>query len=185
MECKKKINKKILFTEHELFCLSLFFHFQLYKIRPKRTRPQALLFLCMILLLIVLHTSYMIYSLASQYVMYGSQKYLVQVSSRRPGGGGSTSASASAFRLLPPFFFLPLSISISPCSGYCKGLRLLVSPLRDPMPLCSFAHAVCGCAHRAEASWKQPPACALPQKHLINNIIKMSLGAIATELASF
>uniref|UniRef100_A0A3Q2T068 Lysosomal cobalamin transport escort protein LMBD1 n=1 Tax=Fundulus heteroclitus TaxID=8078 RepID=A0A3Q2T068_FUNHE len=51
----------------------------LYKIRPKKTRPQALLFLCMILLLIVLHTSYMIYSLAPQYVMYGSQKYLVQV----------------------------------------------------------------------------------------------------------
>ncbi len=56
-----------------------FLLFQLYKIRPKRTRPQALLFLCMILLLIVLHTSYMIYSLAPQYVMYGSQKYLVQV----------------------------------------------------------------------------------------------------------
>ncbi|XP_048863481.1 lysosomal cobalamin transport escort protein LMBD1 [Brienomyrus brachyistius] len=51
---------------------------RLYKIRPRRTRPQALLFLCMILLLIVLHTSYMIYSLAPQYVMYGSQKYLVQ-----------------------------------------------------------------------------------------------------------
>ncbi|XP_054654014.1 lysosomal cobalamin transport escort protein LMBD1 [Dunckerocampus dactyliophorus] len=55
-----------------------FFWIRLYKIRPKRTRPQALLFLCMILLLIVLHTSYMIYSLAPQYVMYGSQKYLVQ-----------------------------------------------------------------------------------------------------------
>uniref|UniRef100_A0A667Z2L5 Lysosomal cobalamin transport escort protein LMBD1 n=1 Tax=Myripristis murdjan TaxID=586833 RepID=A0A667Z2L5_9TELE len=48
-----------------------FFWIRLYKIRPKRTRPQALLFLCMILLLIVLHTSYMIYSLAPQYVMYG------------------------------------------------------------------------------------------------------------------
>uniref|UniRef100_A0A669C8L2 Lysosomal cobalamin transport escort protein LMBD1 n=1 Tax=Oreochromis niloticus TaxID=8128 RepID=A0A669C8L2_ORENI len=53
-----------------------FFWIRLYKIRPKKTRPQALLFLCMILLLIVLHTSYMIYSLAPQYVMYGSQKYL-------------------------------------------------------------------------------------------------------------
>lgn len=60
-------------------CTLPFSLFQLYKIRPKRTRPQALLFLCMILLLIVLHTSYMIYSLAPQYVMYGSQKYLVQV----------------------------------------------------------------------------------------------------------
>ncbi|MBN3304841.1 LMBD1 protein, partial [Amia calva] len=55
-----------------------FFWIRLYKIRPGRTRPQALLFLCMILLLIVLHTSYMIYSLAPQYVMYGSQKYLLQ-----------------------------------------------------------------------------------------------------------
>uniref|UniRef100_A0AAY4BPH5 Lysosomal cobalamin transport escort protein LMBD1 n=1 Tax=Denticeps clupeoides TaxID=299321 RepID=A0AAY4BPH5_9TELE len=54
-----------------------FFWMRLYKIRPRRTRPQALLFLCMILLLIVLHTSYMIYSLAPQYVMYGSQKYLL------------------------------------------------------------------------------------------------------------
>ncbi|KAK7825701.1 hypothetical protein U0070_012946 [Myodes glareolus] len=50
----------------------------LYKIRRGRTRPQALLFLCMILLLIVLHTSYMIYSLAPQYVMYGSQNYLIE-----------------------------------------------------------------------------------------------------------
>uniref|UniRef100_A0A673BU04 Lysosomal cobalamin transport escort protein LMBD1 n=1 Tax=Sphaeramia orbicularis TaxID=375764 RepID=A0A673BU04_9TELE len=64
-----------------------FFWIRLYKIRPKRTRPQALLFLCMILLLIVLHTSYMIYSLAPQYVMYGSQKYLVQVS---PTSGNAT-----------------------------------------------------------------------------------------------
>uniref|UniRef100_A0A3Q2EH28 Lysosomal cobalamin transport escort protein LMBD1 n=1 Tax=Cyprinodon variegatus TaxID=28743 RepID=A0A3Q2EH28_CYPVA len=62
----------------------------LYKIRPKRTRPQALLFLCMILLLIVLHTSYMIYSLAPQYVMYGSQKYLSQTSSTDPGPGNTT-----------------------------------------------------------------------------------------------
>ncbi|NXK19675.1 LMBD1 protein, partial [Arenaria interpres] len=55
-----------------------FFWIRLYKIRRGKTQPQALLFLCMILLLIVLHTSYMIYSLAPQYVMYGSQKYLVQ-----------------------------------------------------------------------------------------------------------
>uniref|UniRef100_A0A3Q1AYA8 Lysosomal cobalamin transport escort protein LMBD1 n=1 Tax=Amphiprion ocellaris TaxID=80972 RepID=A0A3Q1AYA8_AMPOC len=68
-----------------------FFWIRLYKIRPKRTRPQALLFLCMILLLIVLHTSYMIYSLAPQYVMYGSQKYLVQMPS--PGPGNTTFAT--------------------------------------------------------------------------------------------
>ncbi|XP_068597481.1 lysosomal cobalamin transport escort protein LMBD1 [Brachionichthys hirsutus] len=69
-----------------------FFWIRLYKIRPKRTRPQALLFLCMILLLIVLHTSYMIYSLAPQYVMYGSQKYLEQtpMPSVGPASGNST-----------------------------------------------------------------------------------------------
>ncbi|KAG8581955.1 hypothetical protein GDO81_007866 [Engystomops pustulosus] len=60
-----------------------FFWIRLFKIRRERTRPQALLFLCMILLLIVLHTSYMIYSLAPQYVMYGSQKYLVEGSTIR------------------------------------------------------------------------------------------------------
>ncbi|XP_025945769.1 probable lysosomal cobalamin transporter isoform X7 [Apteryx rowi] len=59
---------------------------KLYKIRRGKTRPQALLFLCMILLLIVLHTSYMIYSLAPQYVMYGSQKYLVQQSNQTVDG---------------------------------------------------------------------------------------------------
>uniref|UniRef100_A0AAQ6AGX3 Lysosomal cobalamin transport escort protein LMBD1 n=1 Tax=Amphiprion ocellaris TaxID=80972 RepID=A0AAQ6AGX3_AMPOC len=70
-----------------------FFWIRLYKIRPKRTRPQALLFLCMILLLIVLHTSYMIYSLAPQYVMYGSQKYLVQTQMPSPGPGNTTFAT--------------------------------------------------------------------------------------------
>ncbi|XP_040284562.1 lysosomal cobalamin transport escort protein LMBD1 [Bufo bufo] len=67
-----------------------FFWVRLYKIRRERTRPQALLFLCMILLLIVLHTSYMIYSLAPQYVMYGSQKYLV-----KGYNTGNSSSSAS------------------------------------------------------------------------------------------
>ncbi|KAG7462788.1 hypothetical protein MATL_G00188470 [Megalops atlanticus] len=70
-----------------------FFWIRLYKIRPRRTRPQALLFLCMILLLIVLHTSYMIYSLAPQYVMYGSQKYLLQTnvpSASAVHGNGTT-----------------------------------------------------------------------------------------------
>ncbi|KAM4772255.1 lysosomal cobalamin transport escort protein LMBD1 [Rhinophrynus dorsalis] len=69
-----------------------FFWIRLYKIRRGRTRPQALLFLCMILLLIVLHTSYMIYSLAPQYVMYGSQKYLAENNSTLEIGSGNSSA---------------------------------------------------------------------------------------------
>uniref|UniRef100_A0A8B9L887 Lysosomal cobalamin transport escort protein LMBD1 n=1 Tax=Astyanax mexicanus TaxID=7994 RepID=A0A8B9L887_ASTMX len=72
-----------------------FFWIRLYKIRPRRTCPQALLFLCMILLLIVLHTSYMIYSLAPQYVMYGSQKYLLQTPLTTDGSvpGNQTSST--------------------------------------------------------------------------------------------
>ncbi|MEE6476537.1 hypothetical protein FKM82_011112 [Ascaphus truei] len=72
-----------------------FFWIRLYKIRRGRTRPQALLFLCMILLLIVLHTSYMIYSLAPQYVMYGSQKYLMQNNMTLRTGIGNSSIFVS------------------------------------------------------------------------------------------
>ncbi|KAJ8359967.1 hypothetical protein SKAU_G00164920 [Synaphobranchus kaupii] len=62
---------------------------------PDGPRPQALLFLCMTLLLIVLHTSYMIYSLAPQYVMYGSQKYLLpsKLALANDGQGNQTSAN--------------------------------------------------------------------------------------------
>ncbi|KAM8953049.1 lysosomal cobalamin transport escort protein LMBD1 [Pelodytes ibericus] len=72
-----------------------FFWIRLYKIRRGRTRPQALLFLCMILLLIVLHTNYMIYSLAPQYVMYGSQKYLVESNSTLETSIGNSSVLIS------------------------------------------------------------------------------------------
>ncbi|KAJ8248167.1 hypothetical protein GJAV_G00239070 [Gymnothorax javanicus] len=75
-----------------------FFWIRLYKIRPRRTRPQALLFLCMILLLIVLHSSYMIYSLAPQYVMYGSQKYLL-TSKATPADGGKGNDTTVSTRI--------------------------------------------------------------------------------------
>lgn len=55
----------------------------------------------MILLLIVLHTSYMIYSLASQYVMYGSQKYVAQVSLRHPPHPSPLHRAAVTARGLP------------------------------------------------------------------------------------
>ncbi|CAM9562877.1 lysosomal cobalamin transport escort protein LMBD1 isoform X1 [Lampetra fluviatilis] len=53
-----------------------FFWMKLYNIRTGRTRPQALLFLCLILMLTVMHVNYVMYSLAPDYVMYGNQKYL-------------------------------------------------------------------------------------------------------------
>ncbi|XP_053314834.1 lysosomal cobalamin transport escort protein LMBD1 [Spea bombifrons] len=66
-----------------------FFWIRLYKIKRGRTRPQALLFLSMILLLIVLYTSYMTYSLAPQYVMYGNQRYLAKTNDTQQDGNGN------------------------------------------------------------------------------------------------
>ncbi|EDO47438.1 predicted protein [Nematostella vectensis] len=48
---------------------------KLFKVRPRRTLPQALLFMCVMLMLIVLSLNVMLFSLAPQYVMYGSQNY--------------------------------------------------------------------------------------------------------------
>ncbi|XP_078729213.1 lysosomal cobalamin transport escort protein LMBD1 isoform X2 [Lampetra fluviatilis] len=56
--------------------LALLYLQPLYNIRTGRTRPQALLFLCLILMLTVMHVNYVMYSLAPDYVMYGNQKYL-------------------------------------------------------------------------------------------------------------
>ncbi|EDO27417.1 predicted protein, partial [Nematostella vectensis] len=50
---------------------------KLFKVRPRRTLPQALLFMCVMLMLIVLSLNVMLFSLAPQYVMYGSQNYRV------------------------------------------------------------------------------------------------------------
>ena len=50
---------------------------QMYKIRPRRTRPQALLMLCMLLSFIMLAINIIIYELTPQYTSYGSQHYQV------------------------------------------------------------------------------------------------------------
>ncbi|KXJ15975.1 probable lysosomal cobalamin transporter [Exaiptasia diaphana] len=50
---------------------------RLFKIRPRHTLPQALLLMCVMLMLIVLSLNMMLFSLAPQYVMYGSQHYLL------------------------------------------------------------------------------------------------------------
>ena len=49
----------------------------MYKIRPRRTRPQALLMLCMLLSFIMLAINIIIYELTPQYTSYGSQHYQV------------------------------------------------------------------------------------------------------------
>ena len=45
----------------------------MYKIRPRRTRPQGILLLCMILMFIILAINIIVYQLTPQYSMYGSQ----------------------------------------------------------------------------------------------------------------
>ncbi|XP_033123682.1 probable lysosomal cobalamin transporter [Anneissia japonica] len=49
---------------------------KMYKIRATHTKPQALLFLCMILIFTVLAINTMMYTLAPEYMSYGNQKYI-------------------------------------------------------------------------------------------------------------
>ncbi|XP_038057530.1 probable lysosomal cobalamin transporter [Patiria miniata] len=49
---------------------------KMYKIRPHHTKPQALLFLCMYLMILLLAVNVMLYNLAPDYMTYGHQKFL-------------------------------------------------------------------------------------------------------------
>ncbi|XP_046564132.1 LOW QUALITY PROTEIN: probable lysosomal cobalamin transporter [Haliotis rubra] len=63
-----------------------FLWIRMYKIRPRRTRPQGLLMLCMILMFIVLAINIIVYELTPQYSTFGSQKY-----GNMTGGSNTTS----------------------------------------------------------------------------------------------
>lgn len=52
-----------------------FFWLKMYKIRPRRTRPQALLMLCFLLSFIMLAINIIIFELTPQYSSYGSQHF--------------------------------------------------------------------------------------------------------------
>ena len=52
---------------------------QLYKIRPRKTMPHALLFFVFILMYVVLAINVVLMTLAPQYLMYGNQKYQKKV----------------------------------------------------------------------------------------------------------
>ncbi|XP_022093239.1 probable lysosomal cobalamin transporter [Acanthaster planci] len=58
-----------------------FFCVKMYKIRPHHTKPQALLFLCMYLMFLLLAVNVMLYNLAPDYMTYGHQKFLPDNSS--------------------------------------------------------------------------------------------------------
>lgn len=58
-----------------------FFWLRMYKIRPRRTRPQGILMMCMILMFIMLAVNIIIYELTPQYSTFGSQQYLQKVNS--------------------------------------------------------------------------------------------------------
>lgn len=52
-----------------------FFCLRMYKIRPRRTRPQGILMMCMILMFIQLGINIILYELTPQYSSYGSQHF--------------------------------------------------------------------------------------------------------------
>ena len=52
----------------------------MYKIRPRRTRPQGILMLCMILMFMMLAINVIVYELTPQYSSFGSQRYVVSKS---------------------------------------------------------------------------------------------------------
>ncbi|XP_041357046.1 probable lysosomal cobalamin transporter [Gigantopelta aegis] len=53
-----------------------FLWIRMYKIRPRHTRPQGLLMLCMIMMFIVLAINIVVYELTPQYSSFGSQVYI-------------------------------------------------------------------------------------------------------------
>lgn len=54
-----------------------FFCLRMYKIRPRRTRPQGILMMCMILMFVQLGINIILYELTPQYSSYGSQHFHV------------------------------------------------------------------------------------------------------------
>ncbi|XP_060082388.1 probable lysosomal cobalamin transporter [Ylistrum balloti] len=62
-----------------------FFWLRMYKIRPRRTRPQGILMLCMILMFIMSAINIIIYELTPQYSSFGSQRYTVQTNGTSDG----------------------------------------------------------------------------------------------------
>lgn len=71
---------------------------KLYKIRSRKTMPQALLFLILMLMLTMLFLNIMLFTLAPQYVMYGSQHYMNPTSS---SAGHSSNKMVHANSTLP------------------------------------------------------------------------------------
>lgn len=63
-----------------------FFWLRMYRIRPRRTRPQGILMMCMILMFIQLGINVILYELTPQYSSFGSQHY-------RVNGTNTTAAS--------------------------------------------------------------------------------------------
>lgn len=53
-----------------------FFCIRLYRIRPKRTKPQALLFMCGLMICMITAINTMLYTLAPDYLSYGYQTYI-------------------------------------------------------------------------------------------------------------
>ncbi|KAL9980898.1 hypothetical protein ACROYT_G009538 [Oculina patagonica] len=68
---------------------------KLYKIRSRKTMPQALLFLILMLMLTMLFLNIMLFTLAPQYVTYGSQHYMVSKTAPTSITGNTTISNST------------------------------------------------------------------------------------------
>ncbi|XP_067142464.1 lysosomal cobalamin transport escort protein LMBD1-like isoform X1 [Centruroides vittatus] len=68
-----------------------FFCVKMYTIRVKRTRPQGLLMLCLTLMYTVLGINILLFNISPQYMLYGSQHYVANV----------TEGNATVFKIKP------------------------------------------------------------------------------------
>ena len=47
----------------------------MYQLRPRRTSPQALLFMCFLLMMVILSLNVTLLTLSPQYMTYGNQRF--------------------------------------------------------------------------------------------------------------
>ncbi|XP_048758835.1 probable lysosomal cobalamin transporter isoform X2 [Ostrea edulis] len=72
-----------------------FLWLRMYKIRPRRTRPQGILMLCMIMMFLTLAINIIIYELTPQYSSFGSQRYVTTSGNSTKLASCTTEATAN------------------------------------------------------------------------------------------
>ncbi|CAG5116660.1 unnamed protein product [Candidula unifasciata] len=73
-----------------------FLWIRMYRIRPRRTRPQGILMFCMILMFIVLAVNIVLYELTPQYSSFGSQHYVNETARNTTAHSGDVKQCTTA-----------------------------------------------------------------------------------------